>query len=109
LLQNAVGDDAELSYIKQIGDQDVTCSYQPLTYESYMELLLLACSTYDKKLNHPGKQKHAVYQTEIDNYDDTEYPHDDIFDSGYKAYHVDTDILAIMVINTITNRFGNNG
>jgi hypothetical protein len=55
LLQNAVGDVAELSYIKQIGDQDVACGYQPLTYESYMELLLLAYSTYDKKLNLPGK------------------------------------------------------
>jgi hypothetical protein len=32
LLQNAVGDVADLSYIKQIGDQDVACGYQPLTY-----------------------------------------------------------------------------
>jgi hypothetical protein len=65
LLQNAVGDVAELLYIKQIGDQDVARGYQPLTYESYKELLLLACSTYDKKLNLPGKQKSGVYQTEI--------------------------------------------
>jgi hypothetical protein len=71
--------------------------------------LLLVCSTYDKKLNFPGKQKRAVYQTEIDNYDDTEYPLDDINDSGYKAYHVDTDIREIMVNNTNSNRFGNNG
>jgi hypothetical protein len=80
-----------------------------LTYESYMELLLLACSTYDKKLNLPGKQKGAVYQTKIDNYDDTDYPHDDIYDGGCEAYHVDTHILEILVNNTITNRFGNNG
>jgi hypothetical protein len=96
LLQNAVGDVAELSYIKQIGDQDVARRYELLTYKVYMELLLPACSTYDKKLNLPGKQKRAVYQTEIDKYDDTEYPHDDIYDSGFKAYHVDTDILEIM-------------
>jgi hypothetical protein len=60
LLQNNVGDVAELSYMKQIGDQDVACRYQPLTYESYMELLLYAFSTYDKKLHLPGKQKRAV-------------------------------------------------
>jgi hypothetical protein len=45
----------------------------------------------------------------IDNYDDTDYPHDDIYDSGYKAYHVDTDISEILVNNTNTNRFGYNG
>jgi hypothetical protein len=60
-------------------------------------------------LNLPGKQNSTVYQTKIDNYEDTEYPRDDIYDSGYKAYHVDTDILKIMVNNTNTNRFGDNG
>jgi hypothetical protein len=109
LLQNAVGDIAELSYIKQIGDQDVAQGYQPLTYERYIELLLLACSTYDKKLNLSGKQKRAAYQTKIGNYDETECPHDDIYDSGYKAYHVDTDILDMLVNNTNTNCFGSNG
>jgi hypothetical protein len=109
LLQNSVGYVAELLYIKQIGDQDVACGYHPLKYENCMELLLLACSTYDKKFTLPGKQKRAVYQTEIDNYDHTEYPHDDIYDSGYKAYHIDTDNSEIMVNNTNTNPFGNNG
>jgi hypothetical protein len=82
LLQNAAGDVSELLYIEQIGDQDVARGYQALTYESYMELLLLTCSIYDKNLNLPGKQKHAVYQTKIDNYDDTDYLHDEIYDSG---------------------------
>jgi hypothetical protein len=49
-----------------------------------------------------------VYQTEIDSCDDTDYPDDAIHDSGYKAYHVDADILEIMVNNTNTNRFGIN-
>jgi hypothetical protein len=105
LLQNAVGDIIELSYIKQIGDQDVAREYQPLMYESFMKLLLLACSTYDKKLKLPGKEKSAVYQTEIGNYDDT---HDDIYDSGHNVYHVDTDILDILLKNINTNGFGNN-
>jgi hypothetical protein len=74
-----------------------------------MDPLLLACSTNDKKLNLPGKHKRAVYQTKIDNNDDTEYQYDDIYDNGNEAYHVDTDISEIMVNNTITNCFGNNG
>jgi hypothetical protein len=82
LLQNAVGDVRELLYIKPIGDQDIAQGYKQLMYESYMELLLLACSNYDKKVYLPGKQKRAVYLTEIgNNYDDTDYPHDDINDS----------------------------
>jgi hypothetical protein len=109
LLQNAVGDVSALSYIKQIGDQDESRGYQPLTYESYMVLFLVACSTYVKKLKLPGKQKHAVYQTEIGNYNDTDYPHDNIYDSGYKAYHVDTEISEIMLNNSNMNCFGNNG
>jgi hypothetical protein len=61
MLQNAVGDVSELAYVKQIGDQDIARGNPPLLYESYMELLLSACSTYDKKTMLPGKQKRAVY------------------------------------------------
>jgi hypothetical protein len=50
-----------------------------------------------------------VYQSEFDNYDDLEYPHDDIYDSGYKAYHIDGYISEILVSNTNTNCFGTNG
>jgi hypothetical protein len=73
LLQNAVGDVTELSYIKQIDDQDVARGHPALIYDSYMELLLSACSTYDKKLSLRGKQKRAVYQIEIDKHDSTDY------------------------------------
>jgi hypothetical protein len=100
LIQNAVGVVVEFSYIKQIGDQDAARGYKLLRFESDMELLLLACSMYDKKLNLPRKQKRAVYQTKIDNYDDTDYPPGDINDSGYEAYHVDTDFLEIFVKNS---------
>ena len=44
MLQNAVGDVTELAYVKQIGDQDIARGNPPLSYESYMELLLSACS-----------------------------------------------------------------
>jgi hypothetical protein len=54
MLQNAVGDVTELSYIKQIGDQDIARGNPPLSYDSYMGLLLSACSTYYKKVTLPG-------------------------------------------------------
>jgi hypothetical protein len=106
LLQNAVGDVTELSYIKQIGDHDVARGHPALTYDRYMELLLLACSTYDKKLSLPGKHKRAVYQTKIDKHDSTDYPFDDTYDGGYEAYRVNTDISEIMANVSDTNRYG---
>jgi hypothetical protein len=50
MLQNGVGDVSELEYVKQISDQDIARGNPPLTYDGYMELLLSACSTYDKKI-----------------------------------------------------------
>jgi hypothetical protein len=50
-----------------------------------------------------------VYQTEVDKYDDTDYPLDDIYDSVYEAYYIDTDILQILVNITNTNCSKNNG
>jgi hypothetical protein len=55
MLQNAVSKVSELSYAKAIGDQDVAQGRPPLDFDSYMELLLSECSTYDKKLIVPGK------------------------------------------------------
>jgi hypothetical protein len=49
MLQNSVGDVTELAFVKQISYQDVARGNQPLAYEVYMELLLPACSTYDKQ------------------------------------------------------------
>jgi hypothetical protein len=60
MLQNAVSKVSELLYVKAIGDQDIAHGCPPLGYEAYMELLLSACSTYNKKLTVPGKNKCAV-------------------------------------------------
>jgi hypothetical protein len=48
MLQNAFAEVSELAYVKPIGDQDIAPGNQPLVYETYMELLLSACSTFDK-------------------------------------------------------------
>ena len=94
MLQNTVGEVRELAYVKQIGDQDVARGRDPLDYETYIELLLSACSTYDKKIVLPGKNKRAVYASNFDNVDVRE--HDDRNDA-YEMYNVDTDVSDIMV------------
>jgi hypothetical protein len=104
MLQNAVGDATELAYVKQIGDQDIARGNPPLAYDGYMELLLSACSTYDKKITLPGKQKRAVYAAATS---DDDYPFDNIPDGEYEVFKVDTDISDIMAHTTNTNRFGN--
>jgi hypothetical protein len=89
MLQNSVGDVMELSYIKQIGDQDIEQGNPPLSYDSYMELLLSACSTCDKKVSLPGNQKRAVYTTAM-TCDAMEYLLDDTPDGEYGVFQVDT-------------------
>ena len=104
MLQNAVGDVGELSYVKQLGDQDIARGHAPLTYESYLELLLSACSTYDKKIGNVGKQKRAVYLASTD---DGDYYPGNQEHGGYDVFQVDTDISDIMVYNSEAHRFGN--
>jgi hypothetical protein len=55
MLQNAVSDVNELACVKQIGDQDVARGKPPLDFESYLQLLLSACSAYDR--NHAATSK----------------------------------------------------
>ena len=105
MLQNAVGDVNELSYVKQLVDQDIARGLPPLTYTNYLELLLSACSTYDKKIGTPGKQKRAIYSTLVDNTDGDPFQSD--YQSGeYEVFQVDTDISDILAYNTDMNRSG---
>jgi hypothetical protein len=104
MLQNAVGDVTELAFVKHISDQDVARGNQPLAYEGYMELLLSACSTYDKKIVLPGKQKRAVYALAISDGGD-DYPYVGNPNEEYEVFRADTDINDIIVHATNTNRF----
>jgi hypothetical protein len=106
MLQNSVGDVTELAYVKHIRGQDIARGNPPLTYENYMELLLSACSPYDKKITLPGKQKRAVYTATISE-DESEGYYNVGQDDGYAAYSNDTDVSDIMVNTTNTSRFGN--
>jgi hypothetical protein len=103
MLHNAVGDVAALSYVKQLGDQDIARGLPPLTYGSYLELLLSACSTYNKTIGTPGKQKRAVYA--MDDTDPDPLPEDNL-GGEYEVFMVDTDINNIMAYNSNMNRMG---
>jgi hypothetical protein len=94
MLQNSVGEVSELAYVKQIGDQDIAPGNLPLVYETYMELLLSACSTFDKKTALSGKQKRAVYVSEFDS---------DNYNGNYETYCVDTNVAETMENMTNTN------
>jgi hypothetical protein len=105
MLQNAVGDVTEVAYVKQIGDQDIARGNPPLKYENYMELLLSSCSTYDKKIALPGKQKRAVYTAKTSEVEPDRY-YNVVRDDGYAVYSIDTDVSDIMVNTTNASRFG---
>jgi hypothetical protein len=96
MLQNSVGDVNEFAYVKQIGDQDIARGNAPLDFDSYLELLLSACSTYDKNYATPMKQKRNVYTTIFE--DDNGILSDDARTNEryYEAFNVDTDISEVL-------------
>jgi hypothetical protein len=100
MLQNTGGDVTDLANVKQLGDQIVARGGPSLDFEGYLELLLSACSTYDKNYATPNKAGPLnVYTTDI--------THDVTNEAFYDAhstevYHVDTDISDIVVHETDT-------
>jgi hypothetical protein len=111
MIQNAVGEVTELAHVKQLADLGGANGNKALTYDTYVDLLLEACSTFDKQRALPGRQKRAVYSSVLSD-NDLDYPYDHADDSQYKVYNVDTDISEIMAYaansNGISNRSGSN-
>jgi hypothetical protein len=92
MLQNTVGDVADLANVKQLSDQVVARGGKPLDFEGYLALLLSACSTYDK--NHastrqPGQRN--VYEASIQQGEDIFW---DVNDT--EIFHVDTDVTEVL-------------
>ena len=74
MLQNTVGDVNDLANVKQLNDQVVARGEVPLGFEGYVELLLSACSTYDKNHDTPrqaGPRK--VYAAALESDDEAYY------------------------------------
>jgi hypothetical protein len=98
MLQNTVTDIADLANIKQLSDQMVARGDPPLTFKGYIELLLLACSTFDKS-NTSTRQsgQRNVYAATM------EYNKEVCYDSNNtEIFHVDTDTLEIVANTTTT-------
>jgi hypothetical protein len=63
MLQNTISDFTDLSHVKQLSDQIVAHGEPALGFEEYLEVLLSACSTYDKNNVTPRSGQHNEYST----------------------------------------------
>ena len=97
MLQNTIGDVAELSNVKQQSDQIVAPGEPPLKYEGYLELLLSGCSTYDKLHATPRTGQRNVYAANIE-------PDENYYDAvdNYTFGIADTDVTDILAYTTNT-------
>jgi hypothetical protein len=73
MLQNTVKNVTDLSHIKQLSNQVVTHGKPALGFEEYLELLLSACSTYDKN--------HVMACSGQCNVNCTTFEHDNFYDA----------------------------
>ena len=66
-LQNTVDDGADLANVKQLSDQVVARGEASIDFEGYMELLVSACSTYDKlHTNARQSGQRNLYASNVD-------------------------------------------
>ena len=96
MLQNTVSDIPDLANVKQLSDQIVARGDSPLDYAGYLELLLSACSTYDKKYAtaRPSGQRSA-YNSSL------EVAEEVFYDANCtEVFHVDTDVNEIMAYSS---------
>jgi hypothetical protein len=90
ILNNTVSGVADLSNVKQLSDQVVTRGLTHLGFKEYLELLLSACSTYDKTHATPRFGQRNVHAANLTQGDDFYNAHD------CYTYGVDTDVTNIL-------------
>jgi hypothetical protein len=98
MLQNTVSEVANLSIVSQLSDQVVARGRSYLGFKDYLELLLSACSPYEKTHTTPCPGKRNVYSANFTQDDDFYYTH-----HGH-TYGVDTDVTDILS-HTATMQF----
>ena len=101
MLQNTVSDVTDLSHVKQLSDQVVARGEPALGFEEYLELLLSACSTYDKNHVTPRSGQRNVYSTTI------EHDNDFIDAQDGVVFGVDTDVSDLLAHVTDLKPRGN--
>jgi hypothetical protein len=84
MLQNAVSGIPDLASVKKLCDQNISHGLPPLTYEKYMDVLLIACSSYALLHEAPAKSRREVYSTTFYD-DDPEYTDDPDVDGDYQV------------------------
>jgi hypothetical protein len=89
IVKNTVEDVTDLQSVKRIEDQTIARGKAPHGWEDSLELLLSACSDYDKSHTHARPEPRNIYATNIAYEVDYDYPHDDT------SYSVGTDIMEI--------------
>jgi hypothetical protein len=89
MLKNTVADVTNLQSVKRIEDQYIAHGKASLGWEDYLELLLSACSEYDKSHNHARPEQRNTYATNFAYHVYYDNPHEDT------SYGVGTDIREI--------------
>jgi hypothetical protein len=90
MLQNTFSDVTDLSHVKPLSDQIVARGEPALGFEEYQELLLSACSTYEKNNATPRSGQRNVYSTIFETDDDFYDAQDDA------VFGVDTDVSDLL-------------
>jgi hypothetical protein len=100
MLKNTVSEVPELQNVKQIEDQIIARGGTGLGWDEYVELLLSACSQFDKKNTTTRSGQRKVYATGV-LYDGEDYEPPD-----NTSYGIDTDIMEIYANATDTRSRG---
>jgi hypothetical protein len=101
MLKNTVTDVTNLQSAKRIEDQNITRRKVPLGWEENLELLLAACSDYDKSHNNARPAQRNKYATNVAYDADYDYQHEDT------PHGVSTNIIEICDNATHTTNPGN--
>jgi hypothetical protein len=77
MIQNDVCEATVSAHVKQLADLGISNGNKALTYDNYVDLLLEACSTFDKRRALPERQKRAMYLSVLSD-NDLNYPYDSV-------------------------------
>jgi hypothetical protein len=96
MLKNTVANATDLQSVKHIEDQNMARGKAPLAWEECLELLLSACSDYDKSHNNAQPAQRNIYATNVAYDIDYDYQQEDT------PHGVGTDIMEIYANATHT-------
>jgi hypothetical protein len=87
MLKNTVADVTDLQSVKLIEDQNIAHGKAPLGWENYLELLLSACSDYDKSHKNVRPAQRNIYATNVSYDVDYDYQHEKYSTRRWYGYY----------------------